>query len=303
MLTAEIIKRKAKEWGADLVGIGDISLFEGEIAQRDPRQILPRATCVIGFGFRVPRGLYNVMERGGQFFNYTQLGVKFIDEEFAEIFLLKMGGLIENEGYDACLQRNISNLRIKGDKTTNAEVNDTYELVHASPVAPGKPTPDIIMDFAKSAQICGLGEVSMRGTVITPRFGPFVRFAFIVTDAPLECDAPFTPNLCDRCGDCVKACPGHAIAEDGAMNTWQCAVYYRGAHRSNPFMTDECMKDEPDREAILNGDKVFDRDGARALYKKLNFLPSSTTGYAPCLCGKRCDMACYNHLKERGLVK
>ena len=98
MLTAELIKRKALEFGADLVGIGDIAHYEGTIPQRDPRKILPAATCVIGFGFRVPRALYKSMEQGSQFFNYTQLGVKYIDEDLAEIFLLKMGGLIENEG-------------------------------------------------------------------------------------------------------------------------------------------------------------------------------------------------------------
>ena len=195
MLTAELIKRKALEFGADLVGIGDIAHYEGTIPQRDPRKILPAATCVIGFGFRVPRALYKSMEQGSQFFNYTQLGVKYIDEDLAEIFLLKMGGLIENEGYDACLQRNVSNLRIKGDHTTNAELIDTYELVHAEAIAPDKPVPDVIMDFARSAEICGLGSVSMPGNVITPQFGPFVRFAFIVTDAPLECDAPFQEQL------------------------------------------------------------------------------------------------------------
>lgn len=89
MLTAQFIKEKALEYGADLVGIGDIRHFEGTHPQRDPRSILPDATCVIGFGFRVPRALYRVMESKVQFFNYTQLGVKLIDEELSEVFLLK----------------------------------------------------------------------------------------------------------------------------------------------------------------------------------------------------------------------
>ena len=91
MLTAQLIKQKAREYGADLVGIGDIAHYADTIPQRDPKQILPDATCVIGFGFRVPRALYRTMETGRQFFNYTQLGVKLIDEELSEVFLLKMG--------------------------------------------------------------------------------------------------------------------------------------------------------------------------------------------------------------------
>lgn len=299
MLTAEVIRKKALEYGADLVGIGDIRYFEGTHPQRDPRSILPDATCVIGFGFRVPRALFRTMEAQVQFFNYTQLGVKVIDEELAEVFLLKMGALIENEGYDACLQRNVSNLKIKGDHSTNPELVDTYELDHAEPVAPGKAVPDIIMDFPEAARICGLASVSCKGTPLAPELGPFVRFVFIVTNAPLECDQPFEGNLCDRCGECARACPGHAIDLENGLDTWQCAVYYRGAHRSNPFQTEEFLKGDPNREKILDGDFRFNRESARALYPKLDFLPSRATGYASCLCGKKCDLACYNHLKEK----
>lgn len=296
MLDAKTIKEKAIEFGASVVGIGDIKYFEGTIPQRDPKQILPNAKCVIGFGFRVPRAFYKTMDAQRQYFNYTQVGVKYIDEDLAEIFLLKMGGLIENEGYDACLQRNISNLRIKGDKTTNPELIDTYELVHAEPINASKPPPDIIMDFNQAAQICGLGSVGRSGHLIVPKIGPFVRLVFIVTDAPLECDEPFTKNFCEGCDECIKGCPGKAIGEND-VNTWQCAVYYRGAHKSNPFMTDDFLKGDPERKAIINGDKVFDRESARAIYPKLDFLPSQT-GYSPCLCGRKCDMACYKHLKE-----
>ena len=42
MLTAESIKQKCIELGADICGIGDIVLFEGTDPQRDPRMILPK---------------------------------------------------------------------------------------------------------------------------------------------------------------------------------------------------------------------------------------------------------------------
>lgn len=301
MLNTSIIKEKAREYGADLVGIGDIGHFAGTIPQRDPRNILPHARCVIGLGFRVPRGLYRTMAEGRQYFNYTQLGVKYLDEERSEIILLKMGALIENEGYDACLQRNVSNLRIKGDHSTNPELIDTYELIHAEPVAPGKVIPDVILDFNQAARICGFGAPGRSGKLLAPKFGPFLRTVFIITDAPLECDTPFEGTLCDDCGECAAACPGRAIGEPGT-DSWQCAVYYRGAHRSNPFMTEEFLSGHPEREAILDGTKRFTRESARALYPKLDFLPSRPTGYVPCLCGKACDAACFRHLKEKGLL-
>ena len=301
-LTSELIKQRAAELGADLCGIADIRHFGDCPPQRDPRQVLPDATCVIGFGFRVPRALYEQMARGKQYYNYTSLGVKYIDEEFVQMFLLRIAAMIENEGYDACVQRNTSNIRIQGDKTQNPELFDTYELKYAEAVAPGKPVPDIILDFPKAAQACGLGSISMKGNVLTPRFGPRVRFAFIITDAPLETDSPFEGNLCDGCGECVKACPGHAIREDGTVNTWNCSICYRGGFRGSPYMTDDVLRDVPDRDAILDGKKEFDAESARALYRQLDFLPYSINGYVGCLCGKACDTACYRHLERIGAI-
>ncbi len=296
MLTSEMIKQKAKELGAAVCGIGSLDIFEGEAMQRDPKMILPNAKCIIGFGFAVPKGLYLTMDIKSQYYTYTTMGVKYIDEEMAEIFLLKMGGMIENAGYDACLQKAIPNLRIKGDKTTNPEVMDTYELIHAVPVEEGKPTPDVIIDFGKAAKACGIGEMGLSGKIINKEYGPFMRYCFIITDAPLEADAPLSESVCDRCGECVKACLGKAIGDNG-LDTWQCAVYYKGAHKSNPFITDDFLKDDPDREAILNGEKRFDSVSAREMFGKMNFLPNTQWGYAPCLCGKKCDVACYLHLK------
>ena len=295
MLNAKIVKEKAKELGAAVCGIGKLDIFEGEIKGRDPKMILPNAKCIIGFGVPVPKGLYLTMDINSQYYTYTTMGVKYIDEEMAEIFLLKIGGMIENEGYDACLQKAIPNLRIKGDKTTNPEVMDTYELIHAVPVDEGKPAPDVIIDFGKAAKTCGIGEIGLSGKIINREYGPFMRYCFIITDAPLETDEPYE-SICDKCGECIKACPGKAIDENG-LDTWQCAVYYKGAHKSNPFITEDFLKGNPERDLILNGEKRFDSVSAREIFKEMNFLPNTQWGYSPCLCGKKCDVACYKHLK------
>ncbi|MBQ9756774.1 MAG: hypothetical protein IJV99_04165 [Clostridia bacterium] len=301
MITASMIKEKAKELGAGVCGIGDIKHFIGDDPQHNPLQILPNAKCIIGFGLPVPKGLYMAMSEQRQYFNYVNLGVKYTDESFAEIFLLKMGGMIEDAGYDACLQRSVPGFRVKGDKTTNPEVSRIYELQFASPVEEGKPAPDVIIDYNKAAVICGLGSIGKHGKVIAPKYGTFMRYVFIITDMPLECDQPFTEQLCDGCNKCLNACPGKAISESG-VDSWQCSVYYRGAHKSNPFMTDEFLKGHPEREAIINGEKKFDSQSANEIYPQLNFLPKTHFGYVACLCGKSCETICYKHLKEQGKI-
>ena len=297
MLTSEMIKSKAKELGAVLCGIGDVSLMKDVVPQHNPFSILPKAKSIIGCAIPVPKGMYKAMETGSQFYTYTSVGVKYIDETFAEIFLLKLGATIENEGYDACLQKSVPGLKVGGDKTMNPEVKDVYELSTASSVEEGKPAPEVIIDTALAAEVCGLGKKGLHGKIITPEYGTFLRFVYIITDAPLEFDAPFEGEMCDGCGECIKACPGKALSKDG-MDTWQCSVYYRGAHKSNPLMNDDFLKDHPEREAIINGEKRFDSQSAREIFPSLNFLPEMTYGYVPCLCGKKCELACEKHHRE-----
>ncbi len=301
MLNSEMIKQKAAELGASVCGIGKLDIFKGEIPGRDPLFILPHAKCIIGFGFAVPKGLYAAMENGNQYYTYTSVGVKYNSEEFAEIFLLKIGAFIEDNGYDACLQKSVPNLRIKGDKQTNPEVMDTYELACAVPVEEGKPAPDVIIDFGKAAKACGIGHVGKSGSIVNEKYGPFMRYCFIITDVPLETDEEYKINHCEGCDECRKVCVGNAIDENG-VDSWQCSVYYKGAHKSNPFIEEGFLKDFPDREKILNGDFRFDAESARKIYPHLNFLPNTTWGYSPCLCGKKCDIACYKKIKGESLI-
>lgn len=300
-MNAEFIKQKAKEFGATICGIGDPQLFKGDDPQHNPLSILPNAKSIIGLGIKIPRGLYNAMENQRQYYNYTNLGVKYIDEEYAQFVLFRMGCLIENEGYDACLQRSVPGFKVKGDKSTNPEVNGIYELQFASPVEEGKVVPDVIIDYNKAAWVCGLGKEGLHNKVIVPKYGTYMRFVYIITDLELEFDEPFTESLCDNCGECINNCPGNAVSENG-VDTWQCSVYYRGAHKSNPFITDETLKYHPERELILNGEKRFDSQSAKEIYPELKFLPNTHFGYVPCLCAKKCETVCYKHLKEVGRI-
>jgi ferredoxin len=302
MLTSSDIKKAALDFGADLCGIGDVSLFKNTQPSRNLLMILPGAKSIIGFGFRVPAIFYDNMARRIGYFAYTNLGVKVIDEEQTQMLLMRMAALIENEGCDACLQRSTPNLKIKNDPSQNPETLDTVVLSGARSVGEGKPPPDVIPDFAECARVCGIGIKGLSGHILSPRFGPYVRFCFIITDLSLDFDPICKTELCDKCGACAEACQGRAIDKEKGIDTWQCSVYYRGAHKSNPLMTDGFLKDDPEREDVLNGIKRFNSVSARKIYPKLDFLPGKITGYAPCLCGKACDRVCREHLKERGLI-
>lgn len=61
----------------------------------------------------------------------------------------------------------------------------------------------------------GLGELGRFNYLITPQFGPRVRWSAVTTDAPLEPDAPTAfgiQDLCRRCTKCAVNCPVQAIS-------------------------------------------------------------------------------------------
>lgn len=60
----------------------------------------------------------------------------------------------------------------------------------------------------------GLGQVSRAGILITPKFGPRVRLAKVITDMPLVPDSPIdfgVTEFCEVCKLCAEHCPSGAI--------------------------------------------------------------------------------------------
>jgi len=68
------------------------------------------------------------------------------------------------------------------------------------------------------AQISGLGHIGRHGMLITPEFGPRQRISAIFTSIQnlpetSENDHSWMKEFCDKCGMCIKSCPGNAITE------------------------------------------------------------------------------------------
>ena len=64
------------------------------------------------------------------------------------------------------------------------------------------------------AMLAGLGDIGRNGLLITPKFGPRVRLATILTDLPLVPDSPIefgVTEFCEACGKCAEMCPSQSI--------------------------------------------------------------------------------------------
>lgn len=68
----------------------------------------------------------------------------------------------------------------------------------------------------------GLGELGRLGLLITPKYGPRVRLAKVMTDMPLVPDSPISfgvREFCEACMLCAEHCPSSAITD--GTRTWK----------------------------------------------------------------------------------
>lgn len=287
----ERIIELAKKNGADIVGFASADRFDKDDAVF---QIMPETKTVIGMAFRVLRGIYRGIEEGSTYYQYTTMAVENMEETIMPMAQLKVAMMMEEEGFMALPQRRHQQIMAE-ENSTNPEV--AYDAVYRGKAA------EVQMDFLDAAIKCGLGERGLHNTLLTDEFGPMVRYCFILTDAKLEESAIIEPHLCDKCGACIKGCPGHAIDEKGDVDPWQCAVYYNGANGTkNPFMPYDAFADMEDRLEIIAGEAKVSPETARKILDKIYFYPPAQHAYQCSICGRACDMACYVHLEEKGVL-
>lgn len=287
----ELIKIAVKN-GADVVGFAPAERFEKD----DPiYKLMPDVKTVIGLGFRILRGIYRGVEEGSTYYQYTTMAVENMEETVMPMAELKVSMYLEEKGYTALPQRKHQQIMAEED-STNPEV--AYDAVYR-----GKKE-EVQMDFLSAAVLCGLGEKGFHDVLLNDDYGPMIRYCFVLTDAEFEATELVTPHLCDGCGECVKACPGHAIDKDGKTDPWQCSVYYNGANGTkNPFMPPDAFANFENRIEIIAGEAKVTPETARKILDNIYFYPPAQHAYQCSICGRACDMACYAHLEEKGVLK
>lgn len=319
MLTSETVKSAAKAMGADLVGIGSMDRFEGAPEYADPRHIFPEARAIIGLGFRIARGYLRGIEEGTHFYQYPSMGYANINEVYAPSVLHELACMLEDEGWEGAAFRNTGGRRTVSDMTDDPAESWTLgrTIRFTEPVAEDRPAPDVMFQFRIAAFICGMGEVGWSKVFLSPEFGPRQRFAFMLTDAPLEPDPMMQPGtLCDRCMACVAECPVGAIGRDesvkitvaghdlewGRLAEWDCFHGYMGTNKeTNPFLPRDAFDELEgvDAAALLRGEAHLTPEQTLAAQGILRRYYGAAANYNSALCGGRgCLRACMVHLEQ-----
>ena len=177
-MSAEV-KRIAKFFGADLCGITELDerwLYASRVDTRD----------MSATDNDLPEGITSVIVLGHQMEESlvatypSALAGAATGREYSHeaAIVMQLAAYIRNLGYEAV-----------------ASMNDT----------------GLVIPYAVKA---GLGEYARNQMVITPEFGPRLRFSKIFTSLPLAHDAPQklgVARFCDICTKCADACPVKAL--------------------------------------------------------------------------------------------
>ncbi len=298
------VKRKALEFGADAVGIGNISRWEGAPLQMDPRQIMPECKSIIGMVFRVERGSLRGVEEGTYMSNYSAMGYGGITYLYMPMTVINLSKFIEDQGYEAIPMGHQSDWR--------GIDNEGYAMRNYSrPARPGQPQPDVMIQLRIASFLCGLGEIGFSKMFLSPQFGPRCRVGIVLTDVELEQDPLYDgPQLCNRCMACVRACPGQCFSTEKTVKVtlagreveWsdldmtKCGFAFRGAKHSGVEQKDPYM--QPDTGENLHPDSV-PGEWSPFYHKPRNLY---NTGQA--VCGSRgCTRACMISLESRGVLQ
>jgi len=173
------IKRIAEFFGADLCGITDMDdrwLYTSRVDTRDMSEA-PND---------LPQGMTSVIVMGHQ-----------MEKDLVATYPSALAGAATGREYSheaAVVMQLAAYIRNLGYEAT-ASMNDT----------------GLVIPYAVKA---GLGEYARNQLVITPEFGPRLRFSKIFTNLPLTHDTPKPRGVrafCDICTKCADACPVKAL--------------------------------------------------------------------------------------------
>jgi epoxyqueuosine reductase QueG len=101
------------------------------------------------------------------------------------------------------------------------------------------------VSYKKLAEMAGLGSIGWNGLLLTPEFGPKVRLACVVSDAPLKTSNSTKDYVspCMKCdGACIKICPIKAISQPTNGSKYTINKYACNSYLIASGACAECLK-------------------------------------------------------------
>lgn len=178
-MTSGDLKAFARKCGADLVGVGDLTLLRG--IRTEPRDLLEGYVTAISIGVRLADGIVDTI---------TDLPSPVYQQHYFKV----------NALLDYIALRVTQFVQRSGGKALPIPVSHKLD---------GTDWHSYISHKAV-ALAAGLGWQGKSMLLVTPGLGPRVRLVTVLTDMALQPDG-LIRNLCGSCSACAEACPVQAI--------------------------------------------------------------------------------------------
>lgn len=68
-----------------------------------------------------------------------------------------------------------------------------------------------LISYKRVVAQAGIGAFGKNSLIISPEWGPWLRFGMVLTNASLRPDSPLEQDLCGDCEKCIQACPVGAL--------------------------------------------------------------------------------------------
>ncbi|MCF8008644.1 MAG: 4Fe-4S dicluster domain-containing protein [Halanaerobiales bacterium] len=182
MLNIEKLKKVSKNMGVKYFGVADLSTAYHEILKQGGSDVA-KYPYAISIGIVLPNSIIERLTKRNEkevIIDYMSHSYDIINQRLDNITSL-LGSLIQAEGYDVLpilAGKKVSQVRLSG--------SFSHKL---------------------AANLAGLGWIGKSCLLITPEDGPRVRWATVLTDAPLEIKNKLMDNRCGECNKCVDICP------------------------------------------------------------------------------------------------
>src|SRR5262245_6759102 len=199
-LTAEAVKAKARELGADGVGIASAAVLNtyppDPAYPQIPARISPEVRSCVAFFKRIPAGAFRARDTACVH-HVDQLVLREMDKVGYRI-----ARFLEDEGYWA--------FQTAAQETVWAMKNASYGYLSTRHVAIE----------------AGLGTLGLELNLLTKEVGPRCYTTVVLTDAVLEPDGKLTEQLCvgEPCSRCLYSCPPDAVQHWG-LDKRLCATF------------------------------------------------------------------------------
>jgi len=203
----ERIQELVNNEGISLMGVAPVDRFEGAPRGHHPKDFIPTTKSIVVFGI----GLLPAAVAHGDLMCDSEIFSESLRKKVGQDYLYALSAYeIPNALLERVAMRSALMLQQAGYNTFYFPV--TFGLL-VRPITTDMP--DVFAPFSHrhAAVRAGLAEFGLNNIVVTPQFGPRVRFTSLVTEAELPPTPLLKEKVClgNACAACVESCPAKAI--------------------------------------------------------------------------------------------